>query len=352
MRTRDLRDFISIYKLAEIDGGSETLTFEQYGDELSVSFEGLHVGAVRKSAEIDIGLAESGVLAASWLVLDGELSLLDEDSPLEVTLQEKALILRSGSRMTRAQLSSDLAPFSFDRNPEPQVLIDLDTLPPFVTLLSSVAAHTIDKPVLTGINLSVPNEGSLLLRTTDGSRAFAATIPAAKADAGFGITLQAADLTTAFAVLDGQVGISVQGGVAVMQDERTVLRISGLFGEYPSFKPLPRKDFAYKFDLPADAIKLAYRAATLLDSNRLISIAASGGNLRIFVEGEIVGGFSMDLGKAADLPDFQLAFDAEYLAVAADISPTVAVSISSDNRPALVQGGKGRFYWISPTVRA
>ncbi len=351
MKTKDLRDFISIYKMAEVDTGTETLAFEQHGDELSVSFEGLHVGAVRKSTEIDIGLADGEVLAASWSVLTGALALLDSDAPLKVAHKGTSLLLSGGSRKATVRLSSDLAPFAFERSPDPSVVIDLDTLPAFVTLLSSVAAHTIDKPVLTGINLSVPKKGSLLLRATDGSRAFAAMIPAVKAETDFAITLQSGDLTTAFAVLDGQIGLSLQSGVAVLQDEQTVLRIAGLFGDYPSFNSLPRKDFAYSFDLPAEAIKLAQRAAALLDSNRLISISAVKGNLRIFVEGEIVGGFSMDLGKSS-LPDFQIAFDADYLSVAADIAPTVTVSVSAELRPALVQGGKGRFYWISQTVVA
>ena len=351
MRTKDFSEFIAIWKLADIDGGCATLSFQNLQDgRLHCSFEGLHVGAIRTSADVQIeGLSE--LIAIPWKTLAGALALLDDESPLTARLTDTNLLLHCGARRVNVRISSEKAPYSYDVAQQDQASIDLSSLPSFVSLLSVIAAKTIENPVLTGINISTAGKNSLLLRATDRLRAFAATLNSTTNDPPMETTIQAADLITCFDILQNQVGMYVDDRNAlILRDDRTLIRVSTLFGEYPSFAPLPRSGFAHEFVLPAEIIRLAHRAAMLIDSERLVTIEAAAGKMRVRVNGSEVGDFEVEVDDGPD-DAFEATFDAEKLIVAADLGAQVTVHIVDKMTPAYFSGEKGMFYWLSQTFR-
>lgn len=359
MIARNFKELVAISKLAESEGtnGTSTLALVMHsdGETCEASFEGAHTGALRTSTSVEIDGLTDTPIAVPYKLLNGALSLIEDDDPISVRVKGNELQISSSAIKTaKVRLSSALTPLVAQdlKLPDTQVEIDVTTLPALVGLLNAVSAKTVANPVLTGINISVPTDGQLLLRASDGARAFAALVPAAKAVKPFEVTLQAGDFISAFAIMRERVSITLTAEPVriILQDANTLVRLSSLFGNYPSFKPLPRKDFAYEFVLPASLLRLAHKASLMVDSNRIVTFACKDGHLTATMAGAETGEFLMDIADT-NLKDFEVHFDAEYLVAAADLGVDITIRVKAVTAPAYMTGREGLHYWLSPIIK-
>src|SRR3990167_372566 len=173
MLTRSLKDLVAIGKLLEVDTGTSSLALRQGTRGVIASGEGMHVGVQRVSADVEISGLPVDWISVPLKVLNGALALIEDDEQLEVRLVPGHLMLVAGGKTLQVRLSTEITPYTFGGQFEQHADVDIDAFPSLVPVLSSVAARTVERPVMTGINLRVPASNQLLLRSTDGLRAFA-----------------------------------------------------------------------------------------------------------------------------------------------------------------------------------
>ncbi len=352
MIVSDFQYLTQIYRLASADTGSPTLTFTSTAHGVLASFEGIHVGAVRRAEGVVIeGLNED--IAVRWETLNGALALFDESATLEARVTGNNLILKAGDRRAQIRLSAEQTSFRWEVNEDdPGFDLDLAKLQRLVTVLTEATARTIERLVLTGVHIACSGE-NVVCRATDGTRGVAARMPGVGDEMDF--VLQGEDLRVVLEVLGGvpaRASRRVGGTTITIRVSDTVIRISPLFGEFPSFGSLIGGDYSFTVDVPAAALKLVRRAASIMDSDGLVGLTGDAGVLRLEALGNEFGTFDMVAGKADQ--EFTRWFVADHLAAAADLgSDTVRIHLPEEpTKPILITvPSEDVRYWMSPVYR-
>lgn len=361
MRVATFNKLVSIGKLAALDGGTNVITLSPTDAGISASFEGLHtavdrvIGPGPDGVEIE-GLTEP--VAIGWDIVSKSLPLLDADAPLKARIDSTHLHLQSGRRRMNLVLKHNPSRFQWLPDDSPGfVIVPVDELPSLVAMLSVTAANTIEKPVLTGINVAgVEHDGKkqLVMRSTDGTRALLATVDALDVQGTVDFTVQAADLVTALGILDGNIEMRVlyEGRILLLKDDVTVVRMSLLPGEFPSFTALPSKNFTRKIKLNTEMVQLIRRASEVLDRNRLVTLSVEGGTLRLSAQDQEVGEFEVETDVEGQTDEtFSITFDSDYLSASIGLGDEITFNIMSNTSPVMVRGKTGVVYWLSPIVR-
>lgn len=357
MKVSDIKEFTSIWALAALDEGSSVLTFEPEGEFLTVSFSGMHVGATRMWRLQDVaieGLSEGMPCSVPGATFIGTLALFSEGSEITVRATPTELQMRAGGRSAKVRRADSGARF---RMPpmvvQSSVIIDRGALGPKLQLLSGVASRTLDRPALTGINVSVSANNQLVLRATDGhAKACMVSFQAREiAGEGFRFTAPAADISTALAECERIVKMELgdSGGILHISDEVTFVRISLIRGEYPTFQHLPRK-FRSKLIIPSALVQTATKAAALLSADGLVTLAVREGRLGMFVTDREKGEFDVLVGDTTE-DAFEMNFDANYLGQVANAAGLeTVVQLASPQEPVMVSGD-GWYYWLTSVYR-
>lgn len=360
MKVSDFKEFTSVWNLASLDDGSEVLTFqvEAASDMLSISFSGMHVGAVRIWPLNDVsieGLAPDTPFSVSGSLLHGTLALFSDTEDLAARIDGTNLHLRAGGR----QASLREHETGGARFVLPQIVvqtrcvIDRAELGPKLNMLAAAAARTLDRPALTGINVSTSRDGRLVLRATDGQARACLLSQEVREMEGesFGFTAPAADLSIALQECERIVTMELADGASILHlnDAITFVRLSLLQGDYPSFQHLPRK-FESRLIIPSSMIDTVTKAAALIDQNGLVTLAARDGQLGLATQDQQKGWFSVAVGPTEE-EDFEMHFDAEYMSQVAHASGIETVlQKAASNQPIMVSG-EGWYYWLTSVVR-
>jgi len=352
MKVSDLKEFISIWGLAAIDDGSDVLTFTK-PEDYTVSFAGMHVGARRvqnQNQDIDIeGLTDKPV-SVQGAMLHGALALMDDTASLTAELSGTSLRLKAGARTATVRTVDRGGEFVLPPlTVESQVEIDSADLGPKLDMLAGVAARTLDKPALTGINVSTGSAG-LVMRATDGhGRACMVTQAVRSQDGDMSFTSPAADLGLALRECDRTAFLKQGGSMLHISDGETFIRMSLIQGEYPTFRNLPR-NFTSKLVIPSSTIDVAVRAANLMSQHGLVTLTSRDDKLRLMVMDEEKGNFDEELGPTLE-PEFTLHFDAEYLSQVAKASGIETVlQRTPDNPNSVLVSGTGWYFWLNAIV--
>lgn len=364
MKVSDLKEFTSIWSLSAIDSdGTDVLTFTRFADinadveGTTVSFAGMHVGAKRlwldqeSEHEVEIAGLDDKPVSVQGAMLHGALALMDDSASLTASLVGTSLRLKSGTRTAQIRTVDRGGEFVLPHlEITSQVEIDSADLGPKLDMLSGVAARTLDKPALTGINVSTGSAG-LLMRATDGhGRACMVTQSVRSQEGDMSFTSPAADLSLALQECSRSVILEQGGGILHINDGTTFVRLSLIQGEYPSFRALPR-EFTSKLVIPSSTVDVAVRAANLLSQHGLVTLTSMDKKLRLVVTDEEKGDFDAEIGPTLE-PEFIMHFDAEYLGQVAKASGIETVLQRSDQNPNVVLvSGSGWYYWLNAIIK-
>jgi hypothetical protein len=313
----------------------------------------MHVGAVRlwpttRDVEID---AMERTFSVQGAMLHGTLALMNDDANLTAQVAGRDLLLQASGRTARVRTVDRggefvLPPLVADST----VVIDRGDIGPKLAMLSGVAARTLDKPALTGINVSTGTAG-LLMRATDGhGRACMVTQSVREQRGGeMSFTAPAADLSIALQECGREVTLEQGGSILHMNDGETFLRLSLIHGEYPSFRSLPRR-FDTELVIPTQSIDVAVRAAALMSQHGLVALVVEGGRLSFVVSDAERGDFKVDVMETT-VPEFMMLFDAEYLGQVARASGIETVMQRAGTANQILVRGNGWYYWLAGIIQ-
>lgn len=357
MKVSDLKSFTSVWNLASIDDGSDVLTFTRGPDgETTVSFSGMHVGVRRSMLDEMFDVTIDGLgdqpISVQGAMLHGALALMDDGATLSAKFKGSSLKLQAGARSAQVRTVDRGGEFVMPAlNVDSRVVIDRGDLGPKLDMLAGVAARTLDKPALTGINVST-GSGGLVMRATDGQgRACMVTQEVVSQDGDMSFTSPAADLAIALQECDRSVILDQGGAMLHLNDGVTFIRMSMIQGEYPSFKNLPRK-FLSKLVIPSATIDVAVRAAGLMSQHGLVTLTSIDKRLRLVVADAEKGDFDVDIGATTE-PEFAMHFDAEYLGQVAKASGIETVLQRNEEQPHMVLvSGTGWYYWLNSIIKS
>lgn len=354
MKVGDFSEFLNLWGLSALDKEIRTLTFAPEEGGLSVSLQGMHIGAERSWSTERVAIQGiEDLVSVDGAMLVGALGLMKEADDLTVRATDNNLLLNAGGQKAQIRLSDTGARWKMPAEDiASYVLIDRSEIDRKLTMLTGVVSRTLDRPALTGINISTNAKQELIFRATDGrGRACILSHPTMKADGQFLCTAPAADLATTL----GEFGRNVRIGLTTrkshlhLSDETTGIRLSLLQGEYPSFQQLPR-EFDHKLVVPSSLISTAARAAALLDAARLVTLTVRGGHVMLVVNDQERGNYEVDAGET-DVPEFEMHFDAEHLLQIAGAAGVETVfNIKEQATTAMVQGA-GWYFWLTSTIR-
>lgn len=355
MKVSEFKEFTRLWALSSLDPDGDVLTFELESGRLLVSFSGMHIHSTRSwpASEVSItGLTEGHAVSVAGTLLTGTLDLFSDDQDLEATLTGPNLSLKVPGRSARVR-TLDKGTIWRIPEPKPEAWAKLDRagLGNRLNMLAATAAQTLDRPALTGINVSPSGEDRLVLRSTDGhGRACMIVYQVEEMEGELRFTVPAADLSTAMGLCDRSLLLEVEGGrLLTVRDDRTVVRLSLLQGEYPTFLRLQR-DFERKFVVPSRAVDTAVKAANILDSHKLVTLRVQDSLLSLRVADSERGDFEQEITQV-ECEDLEMHFDAEYLRQVASYSGVETVFNHKDSTLPVMISGDNWYYWLSPVWR-
>lgn len=357
VKVRDLSAFTSIWRLSALDKDIRTLVFSPEDQHrVSVSVQGMHIGAERYWSAEDINIkGMTDLVSVDGAMLSGALSLMSENDDLSLSVTGKNLLVQAGRQKAELRLS-DIG--SRWRMPDEElgafVVIDRSEIERKLNMLTGVVSRTLDRPALTGINISTTPKGDLIFRATDGhGRACILNHPTKEiGEDRFICTVPAADLADTLDEFGRDVRISLTARRTHLHlaDDTTAVRLSLLQGEYPSFQSLPR-EFAHSMVVPSTLISNAAKAANFLDAARLVTVTKrDSGDFLLVVEDAEKGNYEIDLGQN-EVEPFAMHFDSEYLL---QVSGAAGIETVFNFTPGVSQAmvkGEGWYYWLTSVVK-
>lgn len=343
MKVKDLSHLVEIFKLVDKDPGTKELRL----DSASAHLTGMHVGATRRlpnKVRLDL---EDRVINIDGSMLRGALALMGPDAALVAKQTGSSLILSAQGR--RAILKTrwdkgDAEDIDFDGE-----VFDSTTLRREIPFLRSCVAEGVIAPILTGIRFTSVKNG-VRLEASDAERRSGRLFLALPCRVQ-GQVVPAADFETALSLLGMKIAMRFKKGHLYVRDRRTVIKLTLLQGKYPNLSSLPKPEtYQHSINFSRKRLDTAIRAATLFDSDRIITFSIENGRASLLVRGQETGGFRQPLGRC-DLEDIEILFDAHWLDTAQYVGDSVRLRYNNARSSVLFSGNK-RLLWMSPIVQA
>lgn len=353
MKASEFREFNRVWEMNAVDQGSPVVTFLGTKKGTYVIYEGLHSLAYRRSMDVHIdGLKDDMHISVSGKMLSGIVSILPDDGELSLALKGTQLVLRCSTirnRLTYA-LASTPPDLSLPEAQTGSVIIKSAELAQRLSVIGEVASKRMNQIILTGVNLSInKRKTNLVIKMADGMRAAVSSVSLVEGVQirPFDTTAPIADLRIALGLMGEACSILVTEKALVLTDGDSFVRMALVQGAYPDLSALAKIEQTSSALIPSTVFTTIERAASLIDSNKIVHMEFKRGHLVVSTESKELGDFHIDAGDVR-APDGGFSADATYLAIVGRFSDSVRLSYTTPvKQPVLFEGG-GYRYWLSP----